>query len=168
MPTPADYVLLSTESYYYYRRSRSGAQPFTTANLQIGAWQPFVIPGDANDGYYTEANGFAATIFRNIQTNEYVIAFRGTDTWKVPGGDLAQNIASGTPDWSILGDLGEGSQTASTLNLVRRLIDSGVNLSQISFTGHSLGGGLAGVASGVYGRPAVISTQLRIIANWMT
>ncbi|MDB5579874.1 MAG: hypothetical protein JWR80_5050 [Bradyrhizobium sp.] len=148
MVSVSEYVLMATESYYYYRADGSG-QPFIAPG-----WNPVTInvTGFLSnitpvDGIYTDlGNGFSATIFR--KGNEYVIAFRGTDDWSLATGDLWQNAELGLP--------GLGSQTQNALDLVEALKASGVDISQISFTGHSLGGGLAGVVAGYYNRPAVV------------
>ncbi|HEX8224132.1 MAG TPA: tandem-95 repeat protein, partial [Allosphingosinicella sp.] len=133
---------MTAESYFYYRNL--GRQPFGAPG-----WTATSVPGvpGGTNGIYTDlGNGFSATIFEKGE--EYVVAFRGTDSWSVGQGDPGQNIFFGL--WGV------GEQTTSALMLVNRMIASGIDLSRISFTGHSLGGGLAGIAGGFFGRPATV------------
>lgn len=79
--------------------------------------------------YQNEYNGFSADIYKNIQENKVVIAFRGTE-W------------NSTRDW-LLGNIRK-SQYASARDLVKTLQNK-PEFSEYRFlaTGHSLGGGLA-------------------------
>jgi len=89
-------------------------------------------------------NGFACAVYRNTVTNEVVISFRGTDN---DLGDWASNLGL---------ILSQEKQAAAVYANVLR--DYGIDAqgSNISFTGHSLGGGLAATMAVWFDRPAVV------------
>ena len=96
--------------------------------------------------------GFAYGVFRNTVTNEVVISYRGTDgAVGMMGADGASNLGL---------TLGQGTsqstQAAKVYVKVLELYGSDTNGSNISFTGHSLGGGLAGLMSVWFNRPAIV------------
>jgi|GEM_PF-1244794 len=101
-------------------------------------------------------SGFAAATFVSGigATANYVISFRGTDE----GVGDALFEPGNNSDWlnNILGHIGSGfqSQIRDAINAVESVINSGVSLDKITFTGHSLGGGLATLMSALYNRPA--------------
>ena len=97
-------------------------------------------------------DGFAYGVFRNTVTNEVVISYRGTDgAVGMMGADGASNLGL---------TLGQGTsqstQAAKVYVKVLELYGSDTNGSNISFTGHSLGGGLAGLMSVWFNRPAIV------------
>jgi Ca2+-binding RTX toxin-like protein len=84
---------------------------------------------------------FAGYVFQ--KGDEYVVTFRGTDSlsdWLTNGAETL-----GTPS----------TQIVSALKLVANLQHAGIDLSKVTFTGHSLGGGLAAIMGVFFGRPAV-------------
>jgi hypothetical protein len=92
------------------------------------------------------ADGFSATVFKNEQTNQIAIAFRGTQPTD-PADILADMaIANPSPAWhdqfedaiSLAHDISKQNASASTP-------------ANILVTGHSLGGSLAQVVSKLYG-----------------
>ena len=87
------------------------------------------------------ANGFAVAAYRNNTTGDVVIAYRGTnDTKDVIGADA--KIALPAAAWD--------SQFKDALEFAKSIKEQYPNKA-ISVTGHSLGGGLAQVASQAYG-----------------
>lgn len=97
---------------------------------------------------------FRASVYKRVNNGrtEYVMAFRGTQTSE----DWMENLAQGT------GQVGSGQSNptknqsyarakklATKLSVNARTVDA-----DVSFTGHSLGGGMASAASAVTGRPA--------------
>jgi len=103
----------------------------------LAEWQPIV---DRTTG----PQGFAYAVFRNSSTNEIVIAFRGTDDLSV--------------DWLGNGGLlvAQERQAAKVYAQVLRDFGSDAQGSNISFTGHSLGGGLAATMGVWFNRPATV------------
>ena len=90
-------------------------------------------------------SGFGARVFHNTSTGEYVVAFRGSDEeWNDWTGANKQ-LAFGA----------RAPQLEQALQLIAHLQKDGVSLSKITFTGHSLGGGLASLAAVFFNRPAI-------------
>lgn len=89
---------------------------------------------------------FQAAVFRKNGTDEYEIAFKGTTM--TSGSDWWQNIKQGSGNQS---DYYTRAQQISR-NASERVGKE--NVSKLSFTGHSLGGGLASAAARATGQPA--------------
>lgn len=122
--------------------------------LISGGWEKLPDPLPVTDG-------FAYGVFRNATTNEVVIAYRGTDgVVEMMGADGANNIGL------TLGQAtSQAVQAAKVYAKVLELYGSDANGSNISFTGHSLGGGLAGVMGVWFNRPAFCSTR-HLFRRW--
>jgi hypothetical protein len=95
------------------------------------------------------SDGFAASVYVN-GTNEVVISFRGTDS-----DDLVPFIA----DWwegNIPAAL--GNYSAQVAQAIARVADVEAQYpgASLSFTGHSLGGGLASLMAVFFDRPAYV------------
>ncbi len=152
MVSVSDYVRMAAQAYYYYRERgsdgtiNSGITPFTVPDWTVAAGVNWSTASGYSSQFTDRDSGFAATTFQN--GDEYVVAFRGTDDWRSGEGDREQNLS--------FGPFGLGRQTQEAIDYVQHLIDAGVPLAQISFTGHSLGGGLAGIVAGYFGRPAAV------------
>ena len=87
--------------------------------------------------------GFSGTVFKNTETNEYVIAFRGTDLRD--GEDILDNLIMGATSTGLLGDVTnkQFSQAfAFASEQIAEILAKDPN-AKISITGHSLGGALA-------------------------
>jgi hypothetical protein len=97
-------------------------------------------------------DGFAYGVFRNTATNEVVISYRGTD------GAVGMMGADGVNNAGLT--LGKATsqaiQAAQVYAKVLELYGSDIAGSNISFTGHSLGGGLAGIMAVWFNRPAIV------------
>jgi len=89
----------------------------------------------------TGTDGFAYAVYRNTATNEIVISFRGTDN---DFGDWMTNLGL---------SLSQEKQAAAVY--ARVLKDYGAD-ANITFTGHSLGGGLAGTMAVWFNHTAVV------------
>ena len=97
-------------------------------------------------------DGFAYGVFRNAATNEIVISYRGTDgAVGMMGADGVNNagLAFGQATSQAL-------QAAKVYVKVLELYGSDTAGSNISLTGHSLGGGLAGIMAVWFARPAIV------------
>ncbi len=90
----------------------------------------------------TGTDGFAYSVYRNTATNEIVISFRGTDSFL--SGDMLTNLG-----------LSLSQETQAAAVYARVLKDYGA-AANITFTGHSLGGGLAGTMAVWFNRTAVV------------
>ncbi len=90
--------------------------------------------------------GFDAAIYQNAQ-GQYVLAYRGTDSWSLgQGGDAITNVGQGA------GLRTEQYQQA--VDLARRA-DKVFGQGNVAITGHSLGGGLASAAMLAINAPGV-------------
>jgi hypothetical protein len=135
MATDQEYALLAYTSYNSGFANR--------LNPLDSGWTKIVVAGSDDAG-----SGFSASVYQ--KGSEYVVSFRGS-------GPVLQNELI-TPDWqnNVAAVDGLRSQQVSmALRLVAQLQENGVSLANISFTGHSLGGGLADVMGVFFNRPAV-------------
>ena len=99
-----------------------------------------------------ETDGFAYGVFRNTSTNEIVISYRGTDGAKgMMGADGINNLGL-----ALGQSTSQAIQAAKVYAKVQELYGVDSAGSNISFTGHSLGGGLAGVMAVWFNRPAIV------------
>ncbi len=98
----------------------------------------------------TNLTGFTASAFRNTVTNEIVIAYKGTDTVSIA--QTAQDFLLGNT--AAFGGSVQLVQAALFYEQIKA--DYGSN---ITFTGHSLGGGMASVMGAWFGRAATNFAQ---------
>lgn len=115
------------------------------ADLAYGVDGKTIPPGWNVVQEYNGPDGFSATVFRNPQTGEVVVAYRGTNPEEL--GDIREDSlnAAGFPT----------SQGRQAMNLAEQIEnDPRFTGDDISYTGHSLGGSLASTASLDTGRPA--------------
>lgn len=120
MITEQTYALLSLHVYE--------ADPVEKINKPL--LPPDWTPIEQIEGTY----GFACAVYQNTTTQEIVISFRGTD---------------GAVDWLTNAGLLVSQEKQAAAVYARILRDYGIDaqgndLNNITFTGHSLGGGLAG------------------------
>jgi len=105
--------------------------------LAPGGWENVINPLQVGDG-------FAYGVFRNEATQEIAISFRGTDTMMGPDGINDLGLALGT----------SASQAIQAAKVYLAVLEAyGPN---ITFTGHSLGGGLASLMAVFFDRPAIV------------
>ncbi|MBL8491185.1 MAG: DUF2974 domain-containing protein, partial [Rhodocyclaceae bacterium] len=127
----ADYAFLSLASY---RDKRDPAnQIFPTSE-----WK--ALPGVL--GHVADGSGFEAVAYRNTRTEEIVIAYTGTDELA----DWWTNIGGFTGAWPT-------GQIMSAARFYAAVATANPGAS-FTFTGHSLGGGLAGLIGVLFDRPA--------------
>jgi uncharacterized delta-60 repeat protein len=119
-------------------------EPFNLPILPAG-WERLPDPIVGTDG-------FAYGVFRDTATNEIVIAYRGTDGVDgMMGWDGVNNIGL------ILGlATSQARQAAAVYASVLKTYGVDAAGTNISFTGHSLGGGLASVMAVWFDRPATV------------
>ena len=95
-----------------------------------------------------DGSGFFSALYRNKDTGKYVLAFRGTQPGWNPFknqdivADASQGIGHGAAQYD---------QAINVARLVNRMLGAG----NVTYAGHSLGGGLAAAASLVTKTPAV-------------
>lgn len=99
---------------------------------------------------FAGTGGFAYGVFRNDSTNEIVISYRGTDGMSALDDVIADiNLTRGVRE-------SQAVQAARVYGEVLRLHGADAAGSNITFTGHSLGGGLASIAAVWFNRPAIV------------
>src|SRR5262245_54223946 len=140
MPTTIDYALLAGASY---RDTRADLNRFPIpANWIVVS----LIPQDPS-------TGFEASAYRNTMTNDIVISYAGTnpnDGILPPGPDNTANIGLVT---------GFGSVQLLQAAEYYLQVQAANPTANITFTGHSLGGGLAALMGVFFGKRAVTFDQ---------
>ena len=107
------------------------------------------VPVMGTDGFTLHSwgpSGYYGAVFRNVVTGEYVLASRGTEI-SDPGDRAA--------DWAILNGQAPKAQLRDAEALLARALNAGVPLSDLTYTGHSLGGTISQLLSTGNMRPAV-------------
>jgi RTX calcium-binding nonapeptide repeat (4 copies) len=133
MITDQEYALLANDTYK--------ANPANLVTLPVD-WARVLIPGIADLGF-----GFSASVYK--KGTEYVVAFRGSDgTLKAV--DMAVANAPG-----VTGFFDKQIQLALVVIAKLQKQEGLTNLDSVSFTGHSLGGGLASVVGTFFNCKAV-------------
>ncbi|WLC07303.1 VCBS domain-containing protein [Bradyrhizobium elkanii] len=116
--------------------------------------------------YSTTGDGFGAQVLQ--VGGQYIVAFRGTD-WagSKDGGDFTADVELGA-----FGSL--NNQVLDLMNLMTNVINTSGTSANITVVGQSLGGGLATLASAIYGvkayvyDPAPFGNELKTLAYYET
>jgi len=133
-PQPTDLEMAGLSSAVYNLPGTEGAD--------LEAWEQDTKNWELVESK-NEKSGFKAAVFRHKdRPDEYVVAFAGTENLT----DWKTNLVQGA---------GRNSeQYQQAVRLAQKYSDTPDG--KVTFTGHSLGGGLATTASAVTGRPAVV------------
>ena len=136
-----DYATFSALVYWDARKNPANVTPLSGGTNSI--WRE--IAYDTGNSI----SGFTAGAYQNTLTNEIVIAFKGTDFSSSSPGQTAADIAADLA-------LGGGAGAFQLFRAVKfyEQIKAQNPGSNITFTGHSLGGGLASLMSVYFNRPA--------------
>ena len=137
-----------------YNRYEQGTSPSPKAFFDLGTGIPDWVPVAQSFGSYeSDQNGFlttttspnfAARVFQKQGTNEVVISFRGTDDFEK---DLSDNLGF------LFTPMLQQARDAEAL--VQAVINEFPG-ADITFTGHSLGGGLAAMMAVRYDKEATV------------
>jgi VCBS repeat-containing protein len=140
MPSEIEYALMAG---YAYVSTRNEINWFPVPQ----GWASFFHVSGTTEPSFPTADGFEAISFSN--GSEIVISFAGTDI-----GDVRGDVAA---DISLANGFGSG-QLLQAADYYFAIKAANPNAS-ITFTGHSLGGGLAALMGVFFGRPAVTFDQ---------
>jgi len=145
MTTSIEYALMAGHAY---RTTRDEINWFPIPQ----GWNPFFPVPDPSTTSFPTTGGFEAVSFQNIANpNEIVISFAGTDRSDIFG-DWQANISLATGIWSE--QLGQAAEYYLQVKAANPGDDT-----VITFTGHSLGGGLAALLGVFFGVKAVTFDQ---------
>jgi hypothetical protein len=122
-------MLLSYDSYF--AQSVPELMPADTSRVR-GKALVSLAPGAVYDD---EDSGFSASLYLNKRDGHYTLAFRGTANWAGVEADYSQALGRPTKQYD------------QAVDLATRLAASEAIAGNLSFTGHSLGGGLASIVS---------------------
>ena len=149
--TPAVYADLSAAAYYSFWAPANKILP---SELPLG-WtkNSAYSPADTTTGVAAlVSSGFSASTFVNSDTKSIVIAFEGTDF----GGDLGQFASDAASDVVLGAGFGSSQLVKAALLYEEVKNDPAYAGYNISFTGHSLGGGIASVMAVWFNKQATI------------
>ena len=177
MTIPPDMALLAAGSYWDVRRgtinATTGVDTDNDAPIPLG-WKVLTQYDESGSGT-SVATGFSARVYQNIASGQIVISYAGTE-FNTSSFGLAADFISGNIPLAI----GKyGAQALKAADLYQR-VKADVTLSDnISFTGQSLGGGLASMMAVWFDRPATVfaaapfqrsadSSQSTIFPDWLS
>ena len=151
MTVQSDMALLAAGSYWDVRGTEQ--TPLTESNRAPlpKSWRALTAY-DVSDSGPNAVTGFSGRVYESIATGEIVISFGGTE-FNTSSYGLAADFLNGNIPLAL------GSATAQALAAAKlyQRVKADPNLSDsISFTGHSLGGGIASVMAVWFDRPAYV------------
>jgi Lipase (class 3) len=159
MTIQSDMALMAAGSYWDVRGTDQTALTESNRAPTPAGWK-VLTQYDRSDSGPNAVTGFSARVYQNIATGEIVISYAGTEfsftkymgvTGPSPG--LAADFTNGNIPLAV-GRYGEQALQAAQLY---QLVKADATLSDnISFTGHSLGGGLASLMAVWYDRLATV------------
>ncbi|MGH7963691.1 MAG: lipase family protein, partial [Candidatus Binatia bacterium] len=141
-----DYAALSARVY-------NDARDPVNRNPRPPGWEEIAYTSDLTNSLFT--GGFTAGAYKNSETGEIVIAYKGTDFL------YGTNSGQSNADWLANFGLGIGVGSSQALAAARFYaeIKAANPDANITFTGHSLGGGLASIMSVWFNRPATVFAE---------
>ena len=153
MTIQSDMALMAAGSYWDVRQSgvTSENTPFDNDAPTPSGYKvltDYDQPGSGNKF----SSGFSARVYQSIATGEIVISFGGTE-FNTSSFGLYADFLSGNIPLSV----GEaGAQAIEAARLYQRVKADPDLSNNITFTGHSLGGGIASVMAVWFDRPAYV------------
>jgi Ca2+-binding RTX toxin-like protein len=159
MTTLNEYAVLSAHIYNNERgvRSEVNTLPLPTGWDKLGTVTGFPAQASYDDNFFS----FTAGAYVNSSTGEIVIAYKGTDfllefagrAWNTVG-DMLTDLSGGVGGFVSTAQF---VQAATYYEEVKKwATDHGYASNKISFTGHSLGAGIASVMSVWFDHPATV------------
>jgi pimeloyl-ACP methyl ester carboxylesterase len=148
MNKEAEYALLAAGSYDDIRKVNQTDERLTNRAPIPPGWTEltqFAISGSGG----ASPSGFSAKVYKST-SGEVVISYAGTEFGGSTDGTLSDFMSGNIP--SVLGQRGQQMLQAAALYQQVRAVQG----SNITFTGHSLGGGIASVMAVWFNQPAVV------------
>lgn len=153
MTTQSDMALMAAGSYWDIRREDDLNTPIDESNRSPLPEGWLVVPRyDISESGFNTDSGFSARVYQNVASGEIVISFAGTEFDTESAGLIADFVNGNIP--LALGRYGE--QALAAAELYQRVKADPTLSDNISFTGHSLGGGLASIMAVWFNRPAYV------------
>ena len=150
MTIQSDMALLAAGSYWDVRipnvDNASNSRAPTPDNYKV------LTQYDRSDSGLNAVTGFSARVFQNITTGEIVISYAGTE-FNTGSFGLAADFFSGNVP---LAAGRYGAQALAAAKLYQEVKADPLLNDNSSFTGHSLGGGLASLMAVWFNRPATV------------
>lgn len=140
-----EYALLAAGAYSDIRRRSENLAPIPPGWSEL---TQYAVSGSGSNATI-EGSGFSAKVYKNEATGEIVISYAGTEA-KISLGAALDFTSANFPLAA-----GDQSQQALEAALLYQRIKTAEG-SNITFTGHSLGGGLASVIAVWFDRPAKV------------
>ncbi|EJL86529.1 Ca2+-binding protein, RTX toxin, partial [Polaromonas sp. CF318] len=146
MTQPFEYALLSGDAYRDTRQFKGNYAPIPPSWTEL---TQYAISGSGPNASFP-GTGFSARVYRDV-TGEIVIAYAGTQFGGSGAGQAGDWFAGNMP--LAVGLL--GPQAVAAAELYQR-VAADLGNGNITFTGHSLGGGLAAMMAVYFDRPAKV------------
>lgn len=144
MTQPFEYALLSGDAYRDTRQFNKNNAPIPQGWIEL---TQYAISGSGPNAKFP-GSGFSARVYRDV-TGEIAIAYAGTQFGGSGAGQAGDWLAGNMP--LAVGLLGPQAVVAAELY---QRVAADLGNSNITFTGHSLGGGLAAMMAVYFDRPA--------------
>ncbi len=134
-------AFLAEQSYKSFEISPNSSKDIITNPATNSSFEVIDQINEKSKIFGVDTSGFSATVFKDTNTNEYVIAFRGSNDMQ----DIRDDLIMGTTNTGLLGDVTNKQfkeAFAFASEQIARIQAQNPD-AKISITGHSLGGALA-------------------------
>jgi Ca2+-binding RTX toxin-like protein len=147
MDQATTYALLAAGAYWDVRPEIGNRAPLPPDWTVL---EEFTV-SHSGSGAAAFGNGFSARVYQG-PSGEIVISYAGTEFGGSTAGLINDFLAGNVP----LASGGDGSQAHEAAILYEQVLARFGEAANINFTGHSLGGGLAGLMAVWFNRPAIV------------
>ena len=134
-------AFLAEQSYKSFEISPNSSKDIITNPATNSSFEVIDQINEKSKILGIDTGGFSATVFKDTNTNEYVIVFRGSNDMQ----DIRDDLIMGATSTGLLGDVTnkQFSQAFAFASEQIARIQAQNPDAKISITGHSLGGALA-------------------------
>lgn len=134
-------AFLAEQSYNSFEISPKSSKGIISNPATNSSFEVIDQTNEKSKFFGVDTGGFSATVFKDTNTNEYVIAFRGSNDMQ----DIRDDLIMGATSTGLLGDVTNKQfkeAFAFASEQIARIQAQNPD-AKISITGHSLGGALA-------------------------